>query len=75
MNGEQRSITLCLGMLFTALVAIAFLIGSCSIREDTIRNPANILEIKSAHILKSKCIDARGEWVHENYTDYCKFTK
>jgi len=75
MQSTDRATSIIFGFAFAALVAIVFMVSSCTLSKATVDRTNDALRIKSSHILNAKCIEARGEWVHENYTDYCKFNK
>lgn len=75
MNTTDRMFSIVWGFISAAFVASVFLIGSCSNKQDVINAPISMVKAKSDHLIKMKCIETRGDWVHEDGSDRCKFTK
>jgi len=72
MDSSDRSVSIVVGFVSAALVAIIFLMGSCSVKEAEVNLPNHMLTTKTEYNVKMACIAARGE-----YNDYnrCTFQK
>lgn len=78
MNSTERATSIIFGFGFAALVAIVFMISSCTIRQIELRAPADAIAAKSEHIQRVYCIRNRGEWTQVdkngyNTVVYCNF--
>lgn len=76
MDSDDRSFSIVAGFVCAMIVALVFMVSSCVVQETRLNAPAAAAKAKSAHLQRMKCIEMRGSWTDNRYSENsCNFPK